>query len=223
VLGRPDGDEPEAVLEHCHGFGISSVADYTEEELLKLRRLAGRKGKLFAVHCAEVADDTAEVLRLEPDFVVHLTNAGGESIDEVVRRRIPVVLCPRANGSFAAGLPRVKELLEGTLVALGTDNAMANSLNMLREMEFAFKLARGLSRDYELDAREILKAATLNGRRLLKLESNAIEEGNPASFIIFRNNNYIYDPVLGIVHRFEVSDIKGMVKGDALLGGNGIV
>jgi len=223
VLGRPDGDDPAEVLERCHGFGISSPADYAEEELLKLRRLAGRRGKLFAVHCAEVKDDTADVLGLNPDFVVHLTNAGEESIDEVLRRRIPVVLCPRANGSFAVGLPRVKELLEGTLVALGTDNAMANSLNMLREMEFAFKLARGLSRDYRLDAREILKAATLNARKMLKLESNAIVEGNPASFLIFRNNNYIYDPVLGIVHRFEVSDIKGIVKGDVLLGGNGIV
>ena len=223
VLGRPDGDDPAEVLEQCHGFGISSVADYADKELLELRRLARRRGKLFAVHCAEVNDDTAEVLKLEPDFVVHLTNAGDAGIEEVFHRKIPAVLCPRANGSFAVGLPRIKEILEGTLVALGTDNSMANSLNMLREMEFAFKLARGMSRDYELDAREILKAATLNGRKLLKLESNAIEDGNLASFIIFRNNNYIYDPVLGIVHRFEISDIKGIVKGDTLLGGNGIV
>jgi cytosine/adenosine deaminase-related metal-dependent hydrolase len=223
VLGRPNGDSPEKLLEHCDGIGISSVADYNMEELAKLRRLAKREGKLFAVHCAEVSDDVAQVLKFNPDFVVHLTNASEASIEEVLRRRVPVVLCPRANGSFAVGLPRIREMLEDTLVALGTDNVMANSLNMLREMEFAFKLARGLSRDYGLDAREILKAATLNSRKLLKLESNAIEEGNPASFVIFRNNNYIYDPVLGIVHRFEVSDIKGIVKGDALLGGNAIV
>ncbi len=223
VLGRPDGDNPEEVLERCDGFGISSAADYQEEELLRLRRLAERVGKLFAVHCAEVRDDTPEVLRLRPDFVVHLTSATEKSIAEVVRRRVPVVLCPRANGSFAVGLPRVKEILEGTLVALGTDNVMANSLNMLREMEFTFKLARGMSRDYRLDAVEILKAATLNGRKILKLKSNAIEDGNPASFLIFRNNKYIYDPILGIVHRFRACDIKGIVEGDTLLGGKGIV
>ncbi len=223
VLGRPDGDPPERLLARCDGIGISSVADYSMEELLKLRHLAGRMRRLFALHCAEVSDDVAQVLKLRPDFVVHLTNASEASMEEVMRRHLPVVLCPRANGSFAVGLPRIREFLEGTLVALGTDNVMANSLNMLREMEFAFKLARGLSRDYSLDAREILKAATINGRKVLRLESNAIEEGNLASFVIFRNNNYIYDPVLGIVHRFEVGDIKGIVRGDALLGGKGIV
>ncbi len=223
VLGRPDGDSAEEVLEHCEGFGISSVADYEFKELLRLRRLARREGKLFAVHCSEVRDDVEEVLKLEPDFVVHTTNAGEESLAELLERRIPVVLCPRANGSFAVGLPKVKEIVEGTLTALGTDNVMANSLNMLREMEFAFKLARGLSRDHRFEAREILKAATLNGRKILMLESNAIEEGNPASFAIFRNNNYIYDPVLGIVQRFETSDIRAIVSGDTVLGGNGIV
>ncbi len=213
ALGRPDGDPPERVIEHAQGFGVSSISRYTQEELAEMRRLAEREGKLFGVHCSEVRDETLEVLRLEPDFVVHLTNASEEGIEEVCRRRTPVVVCPRANGSFAVGLPELGELMEGTLVALGTDNVMANSLNMLREMEFAFKLARGQSRDEKLRAELVLRAATLNGRKLLRLESNAVQEGNVADFVIFRNK-YIYDPVLSVVHRMEAEDIRGFVIGD---------
>ncbi len=213
ALGRPDGDPPERVIERADGFGVSSVSNYTREELRRMRRLAERLGKLFAVHCSELRDDTAEVLKLEPDFVVHMTSASPESLEEVCRRRLPVVLCPRANGSFAAGLPEAGRLLECTTVALGTDNVMANSLNMMREMEFVFKLARGQSRDEKLRAELVLRAATINGRKILGRDSNAIQEGNVADFVIFRNK-YIYEPALSIVHRMEAEDIRGFVIGN---------
>lgn len=213
ILGRPDGDDIEEVLKNCDGIGISSVADYSLRELKKISSAVKKSRKLLALHAAEVKDDVSEALRLKPDFLVHATNAGEESLQKIFDSKIPVVLCPRANAMLGVGMPRIKEIFENASVAFGTDNVMVNSLNMFREMEFAFKAARGLSRDYKFDARKILAAATLNGRKIVGLKSNAISEGSEANFIILRRRKYLYDPILAILHRFEASDIRSIVKG----------
>jgi len=207
ILGRPNGDEIARVLEQVQGIGISSLEGMPEGHVRKWRREAEKRGKIFALHAGEVKDDLEEALGLKPDFVVHLTNAGRKNLEKVFSSQAKVVLCPRANASFADGLPPVKEVMEGTTTALGTDNVMANSLSMLREAEFAFKVARAQSRDYTFSAKEVLRAATMNGRKVLNLPSNVLEEENRASFVVFRNHNYLYDPILGIIHRLEKGDL----------------
>jgi cytosine/adenosine deaminase-related metal-dependent hydrolase len=217
ILGRPNGDGVEELLEVCDGIGISGVADYPEEELRNIARAVRRKDKLLGMHVAEVEDDVEKALKLKPSFVVHLTNAGEDSLELVREAGVPVVLCPRANAMLGVGVPRIKELMESNLVALGTDNVMINSLSMFREMEFAFKAARGLSRDYAFDAAKVLRAATINGRKILGLGSNALEEGREANLIILGRRKYLYDPVVAIIHRYEASDIRGIVKGNRFL------
>ncbi len=212
ILGRPDGDKPEKVLEYSQGFGISSLDSYDVKTLKNLRRLAEKEKKLFAIHAGEVKDDVREALKLKPDFLVHLTRASDVSLEEVFKNNVKIVLCPRANASLAVGLPKVKDILENTLVALGTDNVMVNSLSMLREAEFTFKIARGQSGDYKFSAKEVLKAATINGRKILNLPDNSLQEGNIANFIVFRGNKYIYNPIVGIIHRFEKSHILKIIS-----------
>jgi len=208
ILGRPLGDEN--IFEHCDGFGISSVKDYTPEILDRL--LIHREGKLVGVHCSEVRDDVKEVLGIEPDFLVHLTTAGEKSLKKVFSKKIPIVLCPRANASFGVGLPDLKSILTGPCpVAIGTDNVMANSPDMFREMEFLWKLYRGLYKDPEFNAKTVLKMATINGRRVLGLPDNTIKEGNPASFIVVKPKRFATDPVLSLVHRTSPADIKKIV------------
>jgi cytosine/adenosine deaminase-related metal-dependent hydrolase len=213
ILGRPDGDPIQSVLNESNGIGISSISSYNETELKKISTAVKSSGKLLAIHAGEVRDDLEEALKLEPDFLVHLTNVNEESLELVFSKNLPVVLCPRANAMLGVGIPPIKEILSNTLAAFGTDNVMVNSLNMLREMEFAFKIIRGLSKDYRFNGERILKAATLNGRRVLGLEDNAIKEGAKADFLIFHNRKYIYDPIIAILHRFEIKDIRALVKG----------
>jgi cytosine/adenosine deaminase-related metal-dependent hydrolase len=217
ILGRPNGDDINALLKVCHGIGISSVADYSIEELKDIRRVVKKRGKLLGMHVAEVEDDVEAAVKLKPSFMVHLTNAGEESLRVIQDGDIPLVLCPRANAMLGIGVPKIKDLMMENLVALGTDNAMINSLSMFRETEFAFKIARGLSRDPSIDGRDVLRAATLNGRRILGLGSNAIEEGNEANFIILGRRKYLYDPVVAIIHRYDAGDIRGVVKGKRVL------
>ncbi len=216
VLGRPDGGDISSVLNECDGIGISSVGDYASRELKDMCAVIRRKKKLLAVHAGEVKDDVKEALKLRPDFLVHLTNAGKDSLDEVYKRKTPVVICPRANAMLGVGLPNIKELFENTTVALGTDNVMVNSPDMFKEVEFTFKVARALSRDYEFDAKAVLKAATVNGREILGLEKNAIEEGNAADFVVIKRKKYLYDPMLAIVHRLVAGDIIGTVGGRSI-------
>jgi cytosine/adenosine deaminase-related metal-dependent hydrolase len=208
ILGRPLGGED--ILEFCDGLGISSITDYGGEELKRM--LEKREGKLVGIHASEVTDDVLDALKINPDFVVHLTNAGEVGLDEVFERKIPIVLCPRANASFGVGIPDLKNIFSSDcLVALGTDNVMANPPNMLREMEFTWKLYRGLYKDRRFDAKTVLKAATINGRRLLGLPDNTIKEGNSADFIVTKHMEYAEDPVLALVHRIESEDIKEVV------------
>jgi cytosine/adenosine deaminase-related metal-dependent hydrolase len=213
VLGRPNGGDISSVLDECEGIGISSVGDYAARELRDMRWEARKKKKLFAVHSGEVKDDVKEALKLGPDFLVHLTNAKKDSLEAVFKKKVPVVICPRANAMLGVGFPKIKELLENTTVALGTDNVMVNSTDMFREVEFTFKVARALNKDHKLDAKAVLRAATINGREILGLENNAIREGNVADFVIAQRKKYLYDSVLAVIHRLVSKDIRGTVIG----------
>lgn len=217
ILGRPNGDDIAQLLEVCEGIGISGTADYPEKELKDIARAVKRKNKLLGIHVAEVENDVEKALKLEPSFMVHLTSASEGSLELLRESKVPVVLCPRANAMLGAGIPRIKELMMENLAALGTDNIMVNSLSMLREMEFAFKAARGISRDHSFDAARVLRAATINGRKILGLNSNAIEEGKEANIIILDRRKYLYDPVVAIIHRYAAGDIRGIVKGNKFL------
>lgn len=217
ILGRPAKDlgieaEVERLLGVCDGVGISAVADCSWEELEKISRAVRKEKKLLGIHVAEADDDVEMALRLRPSFVVHATNMSEESRELLLGAEVPVVLCPRANAVLGAGIPDLR-LMEETLVALGTDNVMINSPSMLREMEFAFKVARGMSKDPSFDAAEVLRAATVNGRKILGLDVNSLEEGKTADLLIMGKRKYIYDPVVAIIHRYEAGDVRGVVKG----------
>lgn len=217
IMGRQDSDSLDEVLENCNGIGVSSVRDYSEEELGRISRIVKERSKLLGVHVGEVEDDLEKALTLDPDFMVHLTNVERESLEKILERNMPVVLCPRANAMLGVGLPPLKELFESTLVALGTDNLMINSADMFREMDFTFKIIRGLYKDHLFDAKEVLKAATINGRRIFSLPGNSVEEGNAADFVITKREEYTTDPILSLVHRTESSSVRGVFKNGALI------
>ncbi len=110
IMGRQDSDSLDEVLENCDGIGVSSVRDYSEEELDKISKIVKERSKLLGVHVGEVEDDLEKAITLDPDFMVHLTNVGEESLEKILERNMPVVLCPRANAMLGVGLPSLKEL-----------------------------------------------------------------------------------------------------------------
>ncbi len=123
--------------------------------------------KPVAVHFAEnKEEDLEELLKLEPDFVVHANFVPKEWLEELKRRNVAIAKCLRANAWFK--LPNnLEEVMEvGVKLLLGTDNAGWTEPDLWRELEFAFLSLK--ERDEER-ARELLKAVTVNAQEPLKL------------------------------------------------------
>jgi cytosine/adenosine deaminase-related metal-dependent hydrolase len=214
------------VLKIADGFGISGANENTDAALIQYRQLAGKK--LAAIHAAESNETVvfskehtgrSEIDRimeyLKPDFVVHMTKATEDEISLLAKNGIGVVVCPRANGVLAAGIPRVAQMLrQGCLVAIGTDNMMLNSPDMLRELDYIWKVSRA-TEDEMIEPRELLKMATVNAAQILRLNSGCIEAGRAADLIfIDKRNTALYpmhDPYAAVVHRLSQSSIKSVM------------
>ncbi|MWV64130.1 amidohydrolase family protein [Halorubrum sp. JWXQ-INN 858] len=204
VFGRDDPD----VLSVADGYGASGARD---ADFDAVRSETRRAGKLFGIHAGERdADDVNPAMDLEPDFLVHMVHAEAIHLDRLADRGTPVVVCPRSNLVTNVGVPPIRELVERTTVALGTDNVMLDSPSMFREMEFAAKLA-------DLPAREVLRMATVNGAAIAGLNRGVIEEGADARLLVLDGDSDnlagARDLVRAIVRRAGAADVERVVLG----------
>jgi cytosine/adenosine deaminase-related metal-dependent hydrolase len=113
----------------------------------------------------------------------------------------------------------------GHRFALGTDNVMFVAPDMLREMDFASRLGRGLAQDpTAISTRDILRAATIEGARGLRLdhEIGSLAPGKQASFIVINLDGphlrYQHDPVSALVHRAGRADIAAVYVAGQCIG-----
>ncbi|NUQ38172.1 MAG: amidohydrolase family protein [Caldilineales bacterium] len=228
--------EAEAILAEADGLGVRDVEAYPPDLLSRLRRRY--PGKIFAVHAAESSaaqadslhrtgrTQVARALDWQPDLLVHLVHATPEDLHAVARAGVTAVSCPRCNGVLGNGFPDLAAWrAAGVRLALGTDNVMFVAPDMLRELDFASRLGRGLAADPRaLDARELLQAATLNGARGLKLDADlgSLAPGKEASFLLFDLDRphlrYQHDPISAIVHRAGRADIAAIYVRGQLVG-----
>ncbi|MFL6477483.1 MAG: amidohydrolase family protein [Nitrososphaera sp.] len=223
----PEREErAEEVVELADGLGISGANENTDTTLAQYRQLAGNK--LLAIHAAEsketvefakVNTGRSEVDRimehLRPDFVVHMTKATENEISLVAKRGTGIIVCPRANGVLGAGIPRVGQMLkQNCLVAVGTDNVMLNSPDILRELDYIWKASRATEGEM-LRAREVLKMATINAAQILRLNTGCIETGRAADLIFIDKKHVdlypMHDPYASIVHRLSQSSITAVM------------
>ena len=220
------GEHAKQVIELADGFGISGANENTDATLAQYRRLAGKK--LVAIHAAESKETVkfakehtgrSEVYRimehLKPDFVVHMTNATENEMSLVAKSGTGVVICPRANGVLGAGIPRVAQMLrQGCLVAIGTDNVMLNSPDILRELDYTWKVSRATEGEM-LKAQEVLKMSTINAAQILRLNTGCIETGRAADLVFIDKKHAdlypIHDPYAAIVHRVSQSSIRAVM------------
>jgi cytosine/adenosine deaminase-related metal-dependent hydrolase len=218
--------EAGEVLAISDGLGISGANENSDLALARYRALAGTK--LLAIHAAESRETVAfskdhtgrsEVERItqfmRPDFVVHMTNATDDEISLAAENKVGIVVCPRANGVLGAGIPRVAQMVrQGCVVAIGTDNVMLNSPDITREMDYVWKASRALEGEM-ISAREILKMATVNAARILRLNSGCIEPSRAADLIFIDKGHAdlypMHDPHASIVHRLSESSIRSVM------------
>jgi len=220
-------EKVKQVLQVADGLGISGANENTDVMLEQYRQLAGEK--LLAIHAAE-SKETVEFSRahtggrsevdrirehLRPDFVVHMTNATDSEIQLIAESDTGIVICPRANGVLGTGIPRVARMLgQGGMVAIGTDNVMLNSPDILRELDYIWKASRAIEGSM-IDARELLKMATVNAAHILRLNSGSIESGRAADLIFIDKMHAdlypIHDPYAAVVHRLTQSSISSVM------------
>ncbi|ENN96572.1 chlorohydrolase [Methanocaldococcus villosus KIN24-T80] len=221
ILGRPiniDVSEIEKILFSADGIGLSGANEYNDEELKIIYNLTKKYNKIFSIHVAEhrgAVEYSIEKygktelkrlleLNIKPDFIIHGTHLSDEDIYLLKEKNIPTVLCVRANLYFNVGMPNIKKLMENEIMlGIGSDNFMANSPSIFREMEFIYKL-------YHIEPKEILKMATINNAKILKLENvGLIDEGYKADLTFIKPTNAILfsKNIVASLMRVEKGDI----------------
>ncbi len=131
---------------------------------------------------------------------IHMTQLTTSEIDLLARYDVNVVHCPESNMKLASGICPVLALGEsGVNVALGTDGAASNNnLDMLEEARSAALLSKVSTRDATgISAVDALEMATINGARLLGLESEigSLEPGKSADLIAVDFSGIGFQPV----------------------------
>ena len=226
------------VLGISDGLGISGANENSDETLQQYRNLVRvrntratkdkKKKMLTAIHAAESENtmefskshtgrtEVARIMKcLKPDIIIHMTHATKKDISMVARNRTGIVVCPRANGIVGAGVPRVAKMLDlGCIIGIGTDNVMLNSPDILRELDYIWKVSRSVERIF-LNARDILKMATVNNAEILRLNSGYIQSGRAADIIFIDKSHVdlypIHNPFATIVHRATEASIKAVM------------
>ena len=203
VLGRGSEDAMCA----GDGFGASGANDATFD---RERAATSREGKLFGIHAGEVdSSDIDPAMDLNPDFLVHMVHPEPWHLGRLEDAETPVVVCPRSNLVTDVGLPPLRELLDRSSVALGTDNVFLNSPSMFREMEFAAKL-------FDVSATEVLRMATVAGADLAGLNYGCIEPGRAGKLLVLDGDSDnlagVRDPVRAVVRRAGSSDVASVIR-----------
>ena len=229
VLGRTAGrgqSELDEVLEASDGIGISGANECGDADLAAY----SRSPKLRAIHAAETEasvrvsvertgkSEVERALSMRPHFLVHMTHATRAQLSAAAGAVRGIVACPRANAALGAGSPDIGAMMRsGCNVALGTDNVMVNSPDMLREMDYAAKSSG-------LGARRVLQAATVNAGRILGDGSGVIAEGRRADAFFVELNDAALHPAhdlhAAVVGRASEASVRAVMVGGRIVHGS---
>ena len=212
----------EKLLDACDGIALSGFGEIEDDVASSITKVCRKHSKPSSIHVAEYEDLQTRSLKLKGkteveralirgfNLLIHVTAPLKDDLKLIGEMGIPVVCCPRSNGSLGVGIPPIIDMLDrGINVCLGTDNVMLNSPNMFKEMEYALKVTRGYYKTY-LSPLEVYKMATLNPAMALGLNLGSIESGKIADIMLVSGMSG--DPVLSLINRTEPQNIKALIK-----------
>lgn len=239
------------IIENCDGFGISGANENTDEMLWRYNKIimkyeqeqeqtelkSHRKDPVVAIHAAEAETAVMESVKkykkteiertintLNPDIYIHVTNPSKSDLQLLYQNKKKIVICPRANGVLGTGFVPIRKMLEYNFeLGIGTDNVMLNSPDMFREMDFLIKSQRAVEKNTRfLDAKKVLKMATVNGGKIFNSNIGSIEKGFQADLLFIDKYDLdlypIHDPHMSIVHRCTERQLKAvMIDGNFVL------
>jgi cytosine/adenosine deaminase-related metal-dependent hydrolase len=208
-----------ALLERWHGYDGGRlqyafcprfVVSCTERLLVAVRDLADQHGVLIHTHASENRGEI-ELVERETGMrnIVYLDHLGlasprlvlahsiwlDETEREIIRRTgTKVTHCPGSNLKLASGIAAVPGLLSsGVQVGLGADGAPCNNnLDMFQEMRLTAMIHKVQHGPTSMDARTVLRMATIGGAGVLGLEREigSIEVGKKADLVLLDLNKF---------------------------------
>jgi 5-methylthioadenosine/S-adenosylhomocysteine deaminase len=177
---------------------------YGADDVVILRRWGARGPTTSLAHCAQLGP--AQIRRLAADGT-------------------RIVHCPSANLKLGSGIARVAEMrAAGVVVGLGPDGAPCNNnLDPWLEMRHAALAASVRSGPGRLDARAVLRMATIDGARLLGQEHRfgSLEPGKLADLVVVRTDRPhvapAWDPISTLVYATQARDVEHVLVAGRLL------
>ncbi len=196
ILGRFDDTfELESVLKRADGLGFASYDQLSSKNKEIIRSLKSEYlDKIVATHDAELSRDELLFNQIINDqlidVIIHGTHYTKNDLEKIKKKNISLVLCPRCNGYFGSGFPPINEIYDlGIPISLGTDNVMANNIDLFEEMRYLYRISRVLAVDKDcknFSSKDLLEMVTINAARNLGLEKEfgSISEGKYADFFL---------------------------------------
>ncbi len=208
------------------------------QTLTSVKAAARKANVLYSVHVSETKDEVAIVkekfartpLQYLKDIdilddrtlAVHCIWLQDYEIDILYSLNVKVSHNPESNMKLAAGCAPIPNFIErGIAVGLGTDGSASNNdLDMFREMDTAAKLHKVIQMNSTvMDAKTVLKMATINGAKALGLEDRigSIEPGKFADLIIVDTKKPHLTPMHSyysqLVYAASGADVKTSIIG----------
>lgn len=186
IMGRPATNtfveaEAKQLIRDVDGIGLSALRDFERaSDPEAWADLCHKARKPFALHASEAKrEDIDAVLALEPDFIVHATQATKADLSRIGDAGVTVVVCPRSNAHYGMKTPLAAMLAAGCTVAVGTDNGMLNDGDLLKELALLHNWFP------KVPVETLLRMACWNGRAIAKLPSPLPpKKGQPMDLVV---------------------------------------
>ena len=148
--------------------------------------------------------------------IYHGVHMSEDDFEIMKKRGLFVVTNPGSNTKLASGIAPIKRYMElGIPIAIGTDGPASNNcLDFFREMFLVTGLAKLRENDAAvIDAKEVLKMATVNGARAMHLtECETLSVGQKADIIMIDLQQPNMQPINNIEKNIVYSGSKQNVK-----------
>lgn len=146
-------------------------------------------------------------------ILAHSVKLSEDEINELKKFNVYISHCPVSNLKLGCGIARISYMVsKGVIVSLGTDGQGSGSnLDLFEAMKYTALLQKGINENPKnLSAYEVMKMATINGAKALRLEDKigSIEKGKMADLIILNLDNVITKPINNIFSEI-VYNVKG--------------
>lgn len=225
---------------------VAPHAPYTcsKETLLAARKLAAEFHVPIEIHVSETRHEVDEAkgtwkmsppaylqeigfFGISPTILAHVVWPEDGDFVILAKPGVGISHNPESNMKLASGIAPVARYEKAGIVwSLGTDGPASNDdLSMFEAMDYAAKLAKVSTDDpTALPAREVLRAATIGGARVLGLDARvgSLEPGKEADVILIDTTAPHAvpgtDPEVMIVYSLKASDVTDVwVAGRRLL------